>query len=281
MGDGVLAFFGAPVSHIDDAFRACAAALEIVEASRRFAATLEAERGIAGFDVRVGVNTGLVVVGEVGDDHRVEYTAMGDAVNVAARLESSSAPGTILVSEETRRHVTTGFYFESMGEVELKGRSETVPAWRLLGRTQAAPEPVDTSLDWPALQALWREEGETDGVPAEVRTALQAYIDRLPTASRRVLLTASVINAPFGRVLLERSLRFDAQDWVLDDALAPLISSGFLVATENEGEPEYRIAYPVVRAMVYGSLLKSHRKLLHRRVSAAIESLAGEPGREA
>ena len=87
MGDAILAFFGAPIAHEDDPERACRAALEIVAGAQAYAARLEEERGICGFNVRVGIHTGLVVVGEVGSDLRVEYTAMGDAVNLAARME--------------------------------------------------------------------------------------------------------------------------------------------------------------------------------------------------
>ncbi|KPL18599.1 MAG: hypothetical protein AMJ93_13680, partial [Anaerolineae bacterium SM23_84] len=76
MGDAVLAFFGAPIAHEDDPERAIRAGLEIVQGAAEYAARLEREQGIAGFNVRVGINTGLVVVGEVGSDLRVEYTAM-------------------------------------------------------------------------------------------------------------------------------------------------------------------------------------------------------------
>ncbi len=87
MGDAILAFFGAPIAHENDPELAVRAALEIVTGAKAYAARLFAEREITGFDVRVGINTGIVVVGEVGSDLRAEYTAMGDAVNLAARLE--------------------------------------------------------------------------------------------------------------------------------------------------------------------------------------------------
>ena len=83
MGDAILAFFGAPIVHEDDPRRAVLAGLDIVQGTRSYQAEVKA-RWSLDFGVRVGINTGLVVVGEVGSDMRVEYTAMGDAINLAA-----------------------------------------------------------------------------------------------------------------------------------------------------------------------------------------------------
>src|SRR5690554_6153172 len=93
MGDAVLAFFGAPVAHEDDPQRAALAALDMIGAIGLFREEVREEYGID-FNVRVGINTGPVVVGDVGSAHAMEYTAMGDAVNVAARMEQTAAPGT-------------------------------------------------------------------------------------------------------------------------------------------------------------------------------------------
>jgi len=132
MGDAILAFFGAPIAHEDDAERACRAALDIVAGAQDYAERLERERGVQGFNVRVGIHTGLVVVGEVGSDLRVEYTAMGDAVNLAARLESAAEPGTVLVSEETHKLVSRLFGAAALGLLEVKGKSEPVVVYRVL-----------------------------------------------------------------------------------------------------------------------------------------------------
>jgi class 3 adenylate cyclase len=132
MGDAVLAFFGAPIAHEDDPERACRAALEIVAGARAYGQRLERERGIRGFDVRAGINTGLVVVGEVGSDLRVEYTAMGDAINVTARIEEAAEPGTVLVSQETHRLITPRFETEAVGPIGVEGKAEPVTTYRVL-----------------------------------------------------------------------------------------------------------------------------------------------------
>ncbi len=126
MGDAVLAFFGAPIAHEDDPERACRAALDIIAGSQEYAARLAQARGITGFNVRVGINTGLVVVGEVGSDLRVEYTAMGDAINVASRMEQNAPPGGILISHDTYRHVQGVFDVLAQEPLTVKGKAGPV-----------------------------------------------------------------------------------------------------------------------------------------------------------
>ena len=94
MGDAILAFFGAPIAHEDDPQRAVLAGLDIVQGIRSYQAEVKSRWNLD-FGVRVGINTGLVVVGEVGSDMRVEYTAMGDAINLAARMEQTAQTGTV------------------------------------------------------------------------------------------------------------------------------------------------------------------------------------------
>jgi class 3 adenylate cyclase/tetratricopeptide (TPR) repeat protein len=139
MGDAILAFFGAPISHEDDPERAVRAGLEILAEIEPYKRQVRRDWGLD-IDIRVGINTGLVVVGAVGSDLRVEYTAMGDAVNVAARMEQTAAPGTVQVSTDTKRLVERLFVFEDLGEVEVKGRTEPVGAHRVV-RPLGRPTP--------------------------------------------------------------------------------------------------------------------------------------------
>ena len=133
MGDAILAFFGAPIAHEDDPERACLAALAMQEKIAEYGKELKRTRGIENFAVRVGINTGLVVVGEVGSDLRVEYTAMGDAINLASRMEQSAEPGTIVIAENTARLARHAIELESLGARQVKGKAEPVNAYRVVG----------------------------------------------------------------------------------------------------------------------------------------------------
>ena len=137
MGDAILAFFGAPISHEDDPQRAVLAGLDIVNGIRAYQDEVKSKWNLD-FGVRVGINTGLVVVGEVGSDMRVEYTAMGDAINLAARMEQTAQTGTVQISADTYNLIAPLFEFESLGDIQVKGKSEPVPAYRVVG-PKAAP----------------------------------------------------------------------------------------------------------------------------------------------
>ena len=137
MGDAILAFFGAPIAHEDDPQRAVLAGLDILKAVAPYRESVCAKWGIE-FNVRVGINTGLVVIGEVGSDLKVEYTAIGDAVNLAARMEQTAVPGTVQITDNTQRLIAPLFDFENLGEIEVKGKAEPVQSYRVTG-VKAAP----------------------------------------------------------------------------------------------------------------------------------------------
>jgi class 3 adenylate cyclase/tetratricopeptide (TPR) repeat protein len=131
MGDAVLAFFGAPQAHEDDPQRAVLAGLGIIHGIRIFARQFQQDYGWE-FNVRVGINTGPVVVGEMGGQMG-EYTAMGDAINLAARMEQTAEAGTVQISEDTYRLVAPLFDIVDLGGIEVKGKEDPVHAYRVLG----------------------------------------------------------------------------------------------------------------------------------------------------
>lgn len=140
MGDAVLAFFGAPIAHEDDPERAVRAGLEMVAGIRGYREKIRRERGLD-FDVRVGINTGLVVVGGMGTDLRLEYTAMGDAINLAARMEQTAQPSTVQITANTYRLVASLVEVEPLGGIQVKGKREPVEAYRVVGLKAAPARP--------------------------------------------------------------------------------------------------------------------------------------------
>ncbi|HUE39623.1 MAG TPA: AAA family ATPase, partial [Candidatus Binatia bacterium] len=139
-GDGMMALFGAPVAHEDAPYRAVRAASEIQRALSEFNGRVRARRGIE-LKARIGIHTGPVVVGTVGNDLKMDYTAIGDTTNLTARLQALAAPGTILASEATVRLVHGFFELRAVGPFQVRGKAEPVTAYEVLGRSQ-----ITTSL---------------------------------------------------------------------------------------------------------------------------------------
>jgi len=133
LGDGLMALFGAPLAVEEHALRAVQAALAIQETIGGLSEEQRAKRGIE-IRLRVGLNTGVVVVGRIGDDLRMDYTAIGETTHLAARLQASAEPGSILAGDATHRLVEGYVRSESLGRVALKGFGEPVAAHRIVGR---------------------------------------------------------------------------------------------------------------------------------------------------
>jgi class 3 adenylate cyclase/predicted ATPase len=132
-GDKIMAVFGAPIAHEDDAERATRAALDMQAA--------EENAGLMFTSQSMGVNTGVVFAGHVGSSSRREYTVMGDAVNLSARLMSAAPQGELLLSESIQRKAAPYFELASRGTVKVKGKAQPVPIFAITGR-RAQPEPV-------------------------------------------------------------------------------------------------------------------------------------------
>jgi adenylate cyclase len=130
IGDCVMAFFGAPVAQADHALRAVRAAVEIQEGLAAWNARRAAE-GLPGFKARVSLNSGPVVVGDIGSARRVDYTVLGNTVNVASRLEGVAPPDEIVIGPETHRLLGGAVPTEPMGELQLKGLQQRIPAYRV------------------------------------------------------------------------------------------------------------------------------------------------------
>ena len=131
-GDGIMALFGAPLALEDHAQRACHAALHLREELRRYGDALRVEHGLS-FSVRMGLNSGEVVVGAIGDDLRMDYTALGHTVGLAARMEQLAEPGKALLTEHTAGLVSGYFALRDLGAARVKGVSEPLRLYALEG----------------------------------------------------------------------------------------------------------------------------------------------------
>ena len=131
-GDGIMALFGAPIAHEDHAQRGCYAALQLGDALRGYSDELRLERGLS-FSVRMGLNSGEVVVGKIGDDLRMDYTAQGPTVGLAARMEQIAEPGRVYLTGHTARLVEGFFQLRDLGESRVKGAAEPLRVFELEG----------------------------------------------------------------------------------------------------------------------------------------------------
>ena len=206
-GDGMMALFGAPVAHENAPQRAVHAALAIREALVAF----NEERGGEGkhkLSVRIGINTGPVVVGTVGNDLKMDYTAIGDTTNLAARLQSLADPDTVLVSEATQRLVRGFFRLRPAGSFEVKGKSEPVSTYEILGIGDAVTP-----------MAIAEARGLTPlvGRASEI-SQLRACFDRLSGSLAQVVAIIGEAGSGKSRLLYEFKQAIAKDDAVLFEA---------------------------------------------------------------
>ena len=180
LGDGIMAIFGAPIAHEDAPQRALHAALGIRERVREHAAKMKPR--VIEFNMHIGLNTGLVVVGRIGDDLTMEYTALGDTVNLASRMQSTAAPGTVRVAESTHRLTQAYFDFRPLGQVEVKGKKQPVKAYELVspgraktrlgasvarGLTPFVGRKRELEQLWDCYQQVQKGQGQVVGIVGE------------------------------------------------------------------------------------------------------------------
>jgi class 3 adenylate cyclase/tetratricopeptide (TPR) repeat protein len=149
-GDGIMALFGAPIALEDAPQRAIRSAIAIHREMARFNDTMKQEKeGMLLLKMRIGIHTGPVVVGTLGNDLRVEFKAVGDTVNLASRMEGLADPGTTYVTEDTFKLTEGLFRFEALGDFKVKGKDEAVKTYRVI-----APSTRRTRFDVSAERGL-------------------------------------------------------------------------------------------------------------------------------
>jgi class 3 adenylate cyclase/tetratricopeptide (TPR) repeat protein len=153
LGDGFMALFGAPISHEDHARRGVLSALSLQRTLKE--ADLGKPYGV-GCAFRMGLNSGLVVVGSIGDNLRMDYSAIGDTTNLASRLQAQSDPGEILVSESTARLAEGYIRLEPLEPVEVKGKTEPVSIYKVIG-TLPRRSPIVSRSEQALSQFVGRE----------------------------------------------------------------------------------------------------------------------------
>jgi predicted ATPase/class 3 adenylate cyclase len=250
MGDAILAFFGAPLAHEDDPQRAVLAGLGIVAGIQPYQAEMKQKWGID-FGARVGINTGLVVVGAVGSDLRVEYSALGDAINIAARMEQTAQPGTVQIAHDTYKLVKPLFEIEELGRLELKGKAEPIPTYRVL-RPKAEPSRrrgieglqaaiVGRDQELSAVRAILMDLGQ--GVGHIICLTAEAGLgkSRLIEETHRLFRETS---GPKGKWILANSLSYET-----DHAYALLRDLTSRLAGAEAEDPAQASADPVAKLL--------------------------------
>jgi class 3 adenylate cyclase len=196
-GDGIMALFGAPIAHEDHAQRACAAALDLARDLAGLAGDVRRESGLE-LAVRMGLNSGEVVVGRIGDDLRMDYTAQGHVVGLAARVQQLAPPGGIAVTEPTARLAAGLFDFVDRGEQHLKGASAPVRVFELRG-----PGRIRSRFDRARARGFSRFVGREREL-----AALERALDEARSGRPRVVLVTGEPGAGksrLGHELIERA----------------------------------------------------------------------------
>ncbi len=208
-GDGIFAIFGAPVAHEDHPQRALYAALRMQEEVKRHAEKLRAEKGL-NLQVRVGVNTGEVVVRSIKtDDAHTEYTPIGHSTSLASRLQALAAPGSIAISETVRKLVEGYFALKAMGPARIKGVSEPVNVYEVIGLG-----PLRTRLQRSAGRGLTKFVGREREMDA-----MKAAADRAISGHGQIVAAMAEAGAGKSRLFYEFKVR-NQSGWMVLEAFS-------------------------------------------------------------
>ncbi|HXJ79875.1 MAG TPA: adenylate/guanylate cyclase domain-containing protein, partial [Candidatus Methylomirabilis sp.] len=204
MGDGIMALFGAPVAHEDHAVRACYAALAMQEAIRRYTAEVRRDHGIE-VQIRVGLNSGEVVVRAIGSDLRMDYTAVGQTTHLAARMEQLATPGSTRLTGDTLRLVEGFVEVVSLGPIPVKGLSNPVDVFELAG-----PSATRTRLQVAAARGLTHFVGR--GLELD---HLRQALDMARAAQGQVVAIVGEPGVGKSRLVREFIRSHRTQDWLV------------------------------------------------------------------
>jgi class 3 adenylate cyclase/tetratricopeptide (TPR) repeat protein len=213
MGDGIMALFGAPLAHEDHAVRACYAALDMQSAMRRYAEELRRAHGVTVL-VRVGLNSGEVVVRAIGSDLRMDYTAVGQTTHLAARMEQIADPGAIVIAPDTLALAEGYVEVKPLGPVPVKGLAEPVEVYEVTGVGLAR-----TRLQAGARRGLTRFVGRD----AEVEQLRRAQ-DRAGDGRGQIAAIVGEAGVGKSRLVYEVTHSHRVHDWLVLDA--PSVSYG-------------------------------------------------------
>ncbi len=204
MGDGIMALFGAPLAHEDHAVRACYAAIRMQDSVRRYSDELRREQGVE-VQIRVGVNSGDVVVRSIGSDLRMDYTAVGQTADLAARMEQLAAPGRIRLTAGTLGLAEGFVQVTPLGPVPIKGLGEPVEVFELVGASAAR-----TRLEAAARRGLTRFVGRN----AELEQLREA-LDRASLGHGQVVAVVGEPGVGKSRLFWEFTQSHRVHDWLI------------------------------------------------------------------
>lgn len=247
VGDAVMAVFGAPVAHEDDAIRAVTAAIDMQDAIDELNVALERDRGLR-LALRIGINTGEVVAGPLAGDVQRTYTVVGDTVNTAQRLQAAAEAGGILVGASTYRAASRGYEFRSVPPVTAKGKAAPLKAYAFVAAAPARPSGAERR----------RVSAPLVGRDAELGTLLQR-IDRLASGRGGVVILTGEAGIGKSRLVAElrRRTSTEAVTWLEGRSLSigqtisyyPFLEIVRAVAGIGEDEPD-REAWAKLEAAV-------------------------------